>query len=277
MPLGEARAVRVIATDLDGTLLGEDGLVSEGNAAALRAARDAGITVVAATGRSRMTSVPLLEPCGAVAVAVCSNGAVIADPNRHETLHTRPIGADALSALVDRLCRALPGVGFGWELEGRFSWDEAFVRMRPRADAQRVLGGESDSWPDFTIEPVFKVLVQHPDLERDALLAAILEHAPAEVTVAASGATFVEVTGEGVDKASGLAWVCDRLGVDRRDVLAVGDHVNDLAMLGWAGHPVAMANAHPAVLAVTARRAPSNVDDGVAAIVAEVLAADAAR
>ena len=48
-------------------------------------------------------------------------------------------------------------------------------------------------------------------------------------------------------------------------------------MLGWAGHPVAMANAHPAVLAATERRAPSNVDDGVAAVVAEVLAADAAR
>jgi Cof subfamily protein (haloacid dehalogenase superfamily) len=277
MPSAGAPAIRVIATDLDGTLLGEDGLVSDGNAAALRAARDAGVTVVAATGRSRMTSAPLLEPCGAVAMAVCSNGAVIHDPNRHETLHTRPIGPDALTALVDRLCRALPGVGFGWELEGRFSWDEAFVRMRPRADARRVLGGEADPWPDLTIEPVFKVLIQHPDLERDALLVAIAEHAPAEVTVAASGATFVEVTGDGVDKASGLAWVCDRLGVDRRDVLAIGDHVNDLAMLRWAGHPVAMANAHPAVLAATGRRAPSNADDGVAAVVAEVLAADAAR
>lgn len=269
-------AVRMIATDLDGTLLGDDGLVSEANAAALRAAHEAGIIIAAATGRSRMTSVPLLEPCGAVDVAVCSNGAVIYDPNRHETLLARPIDPAALVEMVERVRGVLPGVGFGWELDGRLSWDEAFVRMRPQADARRVLGGDPDPWPDFELEPVLKVLIGHPELTRDTLVAAIADHVPAGVTVAASGATFIEVTGDGVDKASGLAWVCRRLDIDARDVLVLGDHVNDLAMLGWAGHAVAMANSHPTVLAATERHAPANSDDGVAAVIAEVLAAGVA-
>ena len=276
-PAASPEAIRLIATDLDGTLLGEDGLVSDANSRALQAARAAGIHVVAATGRSHMTSVPLLEPCGAVELAVCSNGAIVHDPNAHQTLLARPVAPDTLRSLTDRLSRALPDAAFGWELEGRFSWDEAFVAMRPRADARRVLTGDADPWPDFDIEPVYKVLIGHPVLEREALLAAIADAAPSGVTVAASGATFVEVTGDGVDKASGLAWVCERFGVDRSAVLAIGDQVNDLAMLRWAGHPVAMANAHPAVLATTVRRAPSNVDDGVAAVIAEVLAGATAQ
>ena len=271
-PAAGPAAICLIATDLDGTLLGEDGLVSDTNARALQAARAAGIHVVAATGRSRMTSVPLLEPCGAVELAVCSNGAIVHDPNRHQTLLARPVAPDTLRSLTARLGDALPDAAFGWEREGRFSWDEAFVAMRPRADARRVLTGDADPWPDFDIEPVYKVLIGHPALEREALLAAIAAAAPSGVTVASSGATFVEVTGDGVDKASGLAWVCERLGVDRSQVLAIGDQVNDLAMLEWAGHPVAVANAHPAVLAATVHRAPSNVDDGVAAVIADVLA-----
>jgi hydroxymethylpyrimidine pyrophosphatase-like HAD family hydrolase len=79
---------------------------------------------------------------------------------------------------------------------------------------------------------------------------------------------MVEISAAGVTKASGLAWLCDREGIDPADVLAFGDMPNDLPMLAWAGHAVAMANAHPAVREVADEVTLSNDEDGVAAYLA---------
>ena len=80
-----------------------------------------------------------------------------------------------------------------------------------------------------------------------------------------SDSTLLEISAAGVTKASTLALVCERLGVDRTDVVAFGDMPNDVAMLAWAGRSFAMANAHGSVVETADEVAPSNDDDGVAA------------
>jgi len=86
-----------------------------------------------------------------------------------------------------------------------------------------------------------------------------------------SGAPFVEVMAAGVSKASGLAQLCTRLGVERSEVLAFGDGLNDREMLTWAGHGVAVANAEDAVKDVADELTSSNDEDGVALVIEALL------
>jgi hydroxymethylpyrimidine pyrophosphatase-like HAD family hydrolase len=93
-----------------------------------------------------------------------------------------------------------------------------------------------------------------------------------ELAVTHMGADCVEIGPAGIDKAAGLAWLCAHLGVDRADVVAFGDEHNDHAMLRWAGHGVAMANANEQTRALADEIAPANVDDGVAVVIERLLA-----
>ncbi len=85
---------------------------------------------------------------------------------------------------------------------------------------------------------------------------------------------LVEISAAGVTKAAGLAWYCHRIGIAADDVLAFGDMPNDVPMLTWAGRAVAVANAHPAVLAVADEVTSANSTDGVAAYLEKIFGAD---
>jgi len=87
-----------------------------------------------------------------------------------------------------------------------------------------------------------------------------------------AGPAFIEASAGGVTKATALARLCESHGIGPEDVVAFGDQRNDLPMLGWAGRPYAMANAHPDVLAAVPNHAPSNEEDGVAVVLEELLA-----
>ena len=256
--------VRLIATDLDGTLLGPDDRISERTLAALAAARSAGVHVVAATGRSHRTAVPLIGPSGLIDLAVCSNGATVYDLVADRVDEHRPVTAEVAAGMFDALRQRLPGVIFGWESVDGFGWIPGFVEVEPEVGGviQAVAGAAGSTGPDGVA--LLKVFVAHPDLGHDALLAAVAAGLPAGLTVTHSGARSVEITAEGVDKAAALARVCSRLGIGAREVIAFGDNQNDLAMLRWAGRGVAMDNAHPAVLAEFSERAGHHADDGVA-------------
>ena len=93
-----------------------------------------------------------------------------------------------------------------------------------------------------------------------------------EVHVTTSGKPMLEISARGVTKDSGLSMLCDHLGIDRTDTVAFGDGANDVEMLAWAGDSYAMANAVPLALAAARHRAPSNVEDGVAQVVEQLLA-----
>jgi len=256
--------VRLVATDLDGTLLGPDGRMSARTVAAVRAVHDAGITVVAATGRSHHTALARVAPAEVVRYVVCSNGAALYDTVVGAVLDRHPIAVGSLPLVVDALRRQLPDASFGWEEPDGFGWESAFVTVSPSVEGTRarVVPRMAAPWPDG----VTKLYVGHADLEHDRLLHAVQPHLVDGVVATCSGASFVEITGTGIDKAFGVARLCARLGVEAGEVLAVGDHLNDLAMLRWAGRGVAMGGAHPAVLAEATELAPSCADDGVACI-----------
>jgi Cof subfamily protein (haloacid dehalogenase superfamily) len=258
---------QLVASDLDGTLLGHDGAVSRRTANALRQTARRGVAVVAATGRSHRTAVPLIEPVGAVGWAVCSNGALVLDTTSGEVIASRPIGAALVDEALGSLRLNLPGITVAWESLDGFGAEGAFIELRPD---RRAIWEARRLGPPEPRDGVLKLMFDHPDASHHDLLAALRPHLPGELTAAASTAPFVEVTGAGVDKASGLSLLCDRLGIEPAAVVAFGDNDNDAAMLRWAGRGVAMAHAHPSALAVADLVAPAG-PDGVAVVLEELL------
>jgi hypothetical protein len=112
-----------------------------------------------------------------------------------------------------------------------------------------------------------KLLVSRPGMTSDEMaraVGAVLDEA-VDVTFSA-GFGLIEIAARGITKATGLAEVAERLEVPAARVIAFGDMPNDVAMLRWAGHGVAMANAHPAVLAVADEITGPNTEDGVAQV-----------
>lgn len=254
--------VRLVATDLDGTLLGLDDVVSERTRRAVRAVVDAGIHVVAATGRSEWTSAPLVEPVAGLDLVVCSNGASLYHLRERRSLASYPLADDVIDEVLRRLDQHLPGCVFGWETDHDLHYEAGFLAYRPNLDRP----ASPDLAPGPRPAPIRKLMVGHPDVQHYALLDQVAPLAPEGAFATTSGAPFVEITGDGVDKAFGIRKVCESLGVAPEEVVAFGDNHNDIAMVTWAGRGIAMGNAHPALLATVDEQTLSNVEDGVAAV-----------
>jgi Cof subfamily protein (haloacid dehalogenase superfamily) len=262
----------LIASDLDGTLLGGDGRLSRRTVAALRAADVAGVTVVAATGRSHRTAGPRLRPAGVIRTAVCSNGASVYDVAGSRIVLHRPIDDTVTDVLLGALREAHPEACFGWETPDGFGWEHRFVELAPVHVRDSLIDGRRahelhGSIDDVAPVGLTKLLVGHPRIHSNDWLDELVPLIPPAARASTSGAAFVEVTGDGVDKASTLALVCAELGIDRSQVLAFGDQSNDVAMLEWAGRSAAPANAHPSAAAAADEVVGHHAEDGVAEVI----------
>ena len=251
---------RLVATDLDGTLLRSDGTGSERTAAALRAVQAEGIRTVLVTARPPRWLDPLAHLVGDGGVALCGNGAFVYDVRSRTVLSQHGIEADAVAAIVADLRRELPGVTFAAERASGFALEHGYQSLHPiPGEAVRgPLGVRGD-------EPVGKLLGRHPDLVEAEFLARVAEVVGDRGIVAFSGAGgLAEISAPGVTKAAALESWCADLGIAAADVWAFGDMPNDLPMIAWAGTSFAVANAHPDVLAAADHVCPANDDDGVA-------------
>jgi Cof subfamily protein (haloacid dehalogenase superfamily) len=253
---------------MDGTLLGADGLVSARNAAALATARDRGVTVAVATGRSHQTALPRLGSTTPVEWAICSNGALEMAVGTGRTTRVDPLPAPVVDDVVAALA-VLPGVAYAWEdVDVGLRCSPEFLLRHPSIES--VVVDETEA-PPHPAGAQIKIMVSLADRVRLEAVAAVAPLLPDGVEVATSGSLFTELTAHGVDKAFGLARLAERLGIRRDEVLAFGDNHNDVPMLRWAGTAVAMANSDPTALAVTTERTLRHDEDGVAAYVEAVL------
>lgn len=262
--------VRLIATDMDGTLLRSDQTISARTRDAIRDAHAAGIVVVAATGRGWRSAVPLLAVTPEITSAVCSNGALVRDITGEANTDVFAFPASTVEPLVDAVVGTVPDAGLAWELAtGAFGFDRAYAAMRPDV-AEHYPDHEGERPP--VGDDMLKLLVRHPQMDEAKLLSVLEPVVPPDVLATYSGIDTVEITGDGVHKAAALAVVCARLGIDASEVVALGDNRNDTEMLRWAGRGIAMGNALPAVVAVAGEQTAHHMDDGVAIVIEDVLA-----
>lgn len=264
-----AQRVDLIASDLDGTLFAPDHRLSARTIAAVRAAHEAGIRVVAATGRSTTSTVPRILPAGVIDTVVCSNGSLIHDVVSDETTDRLPIDPAHVTSVFSTLTALDDRFSFCWETDHGNGWDDTFDDV---AFVHEDLGQHRTLLHRPTAaDTTTKIMVRHPEIVEEALGARLATLLTVPVTVSTSGVQFVEITGEGVDKSAGLAVLCERWSIDPAHVVAFGDNHNDAAMLRWAGHGVAMGNAAPSALEAADEVIGANVDDAVAGWIERLL------
>ncbi|HUR77253.1 MAG TPA: Cof-type HAD-IIB family hydrolase [Acidimicrobiales bacterium] len=265
-------AARLFATDLDGTLLVRGSDVSPRVRAALAAVQEAGLVVVLVTARNWRSVRDIAADAGVRGLAVCSNGAITYDLERDEVVRSHPFDRQILDAFLRRTALELD-LALGWETAlGAFRTPRFHELSGPPPpnfaakylSAVEILDGIADD------HAVTKVVVRHESLTPAEVLR-VLQPLADQVVVTYSGGTFVEIMAPGITKGFGLATLCEERGISAGDVVAIGDQINDLPMLRWAGRGIAMGNADPAVRAEITEHTASNLEDGVAVVIDSIL------
>ena len=259
---------KLIATDMDGTLLRWDDTVSEDTLAELDRWRADGVPLVLATGRPPRWMHRIREVLGA-GTAICCNGAVLLDLERFELFDEEPLHPEILQSVTGELRRRQPGTWFAVEYGMEFRHEPIY---KPRWDVDAP-GVAEATLEEMVAEPVAKLLARHEELTPEEFVALVEDVIGDRATVTHSSSdALAEISAVGVTKASGLAKVAARHGVGPEDVVVFGDMPNDIAAFEWVraggGRAVAMAHAHADLMAVATDVTGTNEDDGVAAFLA---------
>jgi Cof subfamily protein (haloacid dehalogenase superfamily) len=263
----EARP-RLVATDLDGTLLRSDETASPRTIEAIARVLDAGIPVVICTARPARWMRPLAPIVGSRGTAICANGGVIWDIGGEHVMREFPIACEIAREVVARLRPVLPRAAWAVERSTAFAHEPAYRSRWPVPEDTVV-----DAVEALLAVPPVKLMLRASGVTADELVAIAHDTVGelVEVTHSSTADTLLEMSAGGVSKGSTLAVLCDSLGITPGEVLAFGDMPNDLPMLRWAGRSVAVANAHSDVLALAGEVTASCDDDGVARVLERLL------
>ena len=266
----DTTAPALIATDVDGTLLDDHERVSPRTRAAVRAAVDAGTTFILATGRPPRWIPPVVDGLGFAPLAVCANGAVVYDPATDRILSARTLSADALAALADIALRVIPGAGLAVERVGRSAHDAAtpqFVSSPGYEHAWLNPDNTEVSIEDLLSAPAVKLLIRKAGATSAEMAVELEKHIGTEGDITYSTNNgLIEVVPLGISKATGVEEVAAPLGIGAEGIIAFGDMPNDIPMLRWSGHGVAMGNAHPEAVAAADEVTARNSEDGLAQV-----------
>ena len=260
--------MRVVATDLDDTLIWKDRVLRPRTLAALARTRAAGIDVIVVTGRM-VQSLQRVLPLSLLAdPAICYQGAVVVDVDGTWLRHV-PIELELAKAAI----AAAEAEGYDPNV---YVDDELYVsRMTKYAEAYATFQGlevhvvgDTRAWLERP--PTKIVIVGEPD-ELDAVEVRqkrLFEH---RLTISKSLPHFLEFTALGITKAAGLDFLAGRMGFTPQQTIAFGDGENDVELVAWAGYGIAVENAHGRVKAVADWVCPSAEDEGVAAVLEALL------
>ena len=266
--------IRLIATDLDDTLLDASAALTDRTLAALRAAMAAGCGVSLSSGRMVEATLPIARQIGVNAPMLLFNGAMIYDMNADETLYAPRISFETALAIVD----LAEDMGYYIQLYPGKGYYCTEVLERTRVYARQI-GVE----PIPVHMPMAQWLREHPGSMQKMLIIDTPEGAdrvqkvlgerfPHGACFLKSKPHYLEIAPEGVNKGASLKFLAEHLGLGPDEVMAFGDGQNDAPMLEYAGFGYAMANACPQALAATDRVAPPNTQDGVAQVIEQFLA-----
>lgn len=271
---------RLVATDIDGTILPHGGTVSARTRAALQQYTERGVDVVLVTGRPPRWLPPVVEATGLTGPAIVANGAMVVDAQSLEPIEVSSIPQEHLTEAIDRFTAALPDAVFAVETPGELRVGPGFERIRTSGTREGLTPDEPPVTYASSIaelvdgESFIKILVLSPASDPDEMLATGRAEAGHVVSVTRSGVArpLLELGPHGVSKASALARYAGARGIDQADVVAFGDMPNDVEMLRWVGHGFAMHGGHAEALAAAQHVAPPVIEDGVAQVLETFLA-----
>lgn len=269
--------VKLVAADLDGTLLRDDKLASDRTAASVERAIAHGVEVVLATGEMPVEFQGLLQKIPSLRYAVACTGACVLDCRSGEVLASDPLPAPVLRELWMRLRRfdmlfEVFQDGVIWVDGGKAARSAAYMApsRHPGLPSTRTGKADFDRWLSGMDRPADKVHIFFLDkATRDAAWDAARG---LDAYICCADEVDLEIMAAGVDKGTGLRRLAEHLGLRRDEILAVGDSGNDLAMLEYAGLHAVMANGDADLIAGADIVADTNENDGVAQLLDELVA-----
>ena len=261
--------IKLVAVDMDGTLLNEQKKITPRTQRAVRDAIAHGLDVVFCTGRPLCECDEAIAALPEVRYLVSSNGARIWDLHENRVLAEHCFAPERSLQLVERLLPfdGLVAVFTGTRITMRKDWETRIFDVFPPVIAAHTAKYHhpDEALLDYAagkhgaVEKVFCIFVS--EAERDRAWDAIRD-IPSDIVVSAED--NLEVTEPGINKGAGLAELARLLGLAREEIMAVGDSRNDTSMLSYAGFPAAMGNADPKLKTLARLVLPTNEEDGVA-------------
>lgn len=237
---GNEKDLKLIALDMDGTLLNHENGISEGNKAAISEAKKQGIHVVISTGRTIMTCRELVEPLKLSSYVITTNGSEIWDSD-FVLVERQLLGCDHIQQMLD--LGNTHNTSF-WAASVNKVWRDEIPEDITKHE-----------WLKFGFD------IQDDEI-REKVLEELRKNTGLEISN--SSPTNIEVNAVGINKAAALVKVTQRLGLTMENVIAMGDSLNDIAMISEAGVGVAMGNAQDIVKETADWVTDTNVEDGVA-------------
>jgi Cof subfamily protein (haloacid dehalogenase superfamily) len=261
---------KLIATDLDGTIVAHYGFISDRTKIAFAAAHAAGIHIYFITGRPIRWMKEIKENFN-FGLGVCGNGALLYDFINEKVLEEWSFSVEAQLETVKRLRQVIPPVSFATEIGEHFLREKKYV---PRWD----IGEDNlgvDQIEEVITAPALKMLARCSDGEfsSDEMLELASKALEGIATVTHSNSTdsLLEISALGVSKGATLSRVAGRLGLTADDCVTFGDNPNDFSMLSWASRSWAMADGHPDLMKYAKFQTDPHEEDGVAKVIEQLL------
>jgi len=256
--------IRLVALDLDGTLMGDDMVIRSSRVRrAVAAAQQRGVVVTLATGRMFDFALPFAQGLGISAPLICYQGGLVQAPDSDVPLYRATMEPALVREVLELQAQR------GWHVV-LYAGDNVFLDERRHPDTfYRDMLGERLVW----VDDLHSVLERHKPVKfivfvephEAGLIKMELKHRFAgRIEVTRSHALIVEGNPLGVSKRDALQRLAAHLGIPQAQVMAVGDQDNDASMIAWAGVGVAMGNGSPATKAVADWIAPPVAEDGAA-------------
>ena len=263
--------MRLIASDIDGTILGHDGKISDRTVEAFAAAAAAGVDIVFVTGRPPRWLDPIRDQLGHTGTVICSNGAVSYDLAAEHVTESHVLDWDTVARVRSIVTELAQEPYFALESLRGFHVEEGFLTARTAASGEYFPAALT---PDLAENGIVKMLAVLHHGTADEFMGLVSPALGSLIAVTHSAPTMamLEMGALGVNKAVTLAKYAAARGIEAADVVAFGDMPNDIEMLAWAGSGYAMASGHPDALAAAALQAPRFESDGVAQVIESRLA-----
>lgn len=283
--------IKLIATDMDGTLLNAAHEISEENVKAIKAAQDQGITVVIATGRAFYEANAPVESTGLKVPYICLNGAEVRDES-FDIMHTSSLNHEMIEAIQKVLDREhiyyQVYTNFGIYTEDPKKDLAIYIDIAEhagqKADVEKIRNhiqhridqgtlkvvGNYDQVMETPGEIVMKILAFDSDEAKiERVSKELAKHQGLAVSSSSRG--NIEITNAYAQKGIALEEIAKQLGIDMQDVMAIGDNMNDVSMLERVGYPVAMENALPKVKEYAKHVTDTNQHSGVGKAIQKML------
>lgn len=258
------RQIRLVAFDLDGTLLDTKGDLSPANAHALARVAKAGVCVTIATGRMYPSALPVAKAASVNVPFLCYNGAVVREIDSETPLYHAPIDLP-LALEVLGLCRQKGWYVQSYQKDELLVFDDADPKARFYESISRIKARSVKEALYVPQWPPEKLLIVADDSEQAKAYCDFLsDRFGKRLYIAKSKGRFIEMVNPIADKGRTLAWLAARLGIDMRDVLAMGDSFNDMEMLRAAGVALTPGDACREVREIAMEVGPPHDEDAVA-------------